>query len=83
MDKLNVKALALAGGVSWGFYMLLVGWTAMFGWGTRFVSAMSSVYIGFRPTFLGAIVGAIWGFLDGAVAGAVIAWIYNLAAKKR
>jgi hypothetical protein len=83
MNKLNIKALCLAGGVLWGFYMLFIGWFAwLLGWGTAFVVTMSSVYIGFTPTFLGGVIGAIWGFVDGAVAGAIIAWVYNLAATK-
>jgi hypothetical protein len=83
MGKLNVKALAIAGGVMWGVYMLFIGWFSwLFNWGTNFVVAMSSVYIWFRPTFIGGIIGAIWGFLDGAFAGAIIAWVYNMAAKK-
>jgi hypothetical protein len=84
MDRLNVKALAIAGGVLWGMYMLLIGWAAwLFNWGTGFVVAMSSVYIGFRPTFFGGIVGAVWGFIDGAVAGAIISWVYNSVATKK
>ena len=82
MDRLNIRALALAGGVLWGLYMLFIGWTSMFGWGTNFVVTMSSVYIGFRPTFLGSVIGAMWGFVDGAIAGAIIAWVYNMAAKR-
>ena len=83
MDKLNVRALALAGGVLWGFYMLFIGWSAwLLGWGTDFVVTMSSVYIGFRPTFVGGIVGAIWGFIDGAIAGVIIAWVYNVVPRK-
>jgi hypothetical protein len=83
MEKLNVKALALACGVLWGLYMLCIGWAAwLIAWGTGFVTAMSSVYIGFAPTFLGGIIGAIWGVVDGAVAGAIIAWVYNKAARK-
>ncbi len=82
MSKLDIKALALAGGVLWGLYMLCLGFMAMFGWGTSFLSVMSSIYIGFRPTFPGAIVGGLWGFLDGAVAGGIIAFVYNLTARK-
>ena len=82
MDRLNIRALALAGGVLWGLYMLFIGWASMFGWGTNFVATMSSLYIGFRSTFIGSIIGAIWGFVDGAIAGAIIAWVYNMAAKK-
>ena len=84
MNRLNVKALAIAGGVLWGIYMLCIGWSSwLVGWGSAFVAAMSSVYIGFRPTLLGGIIGAVWGFLDGAVAGAIIAWVYNAVAKEK
>ncbi len=83
MNRLDVKALALAGGVLWGLYMLCAGWFAwLFHWGTAFVSTMTSVYIGFGPSFLGGIIGGVWGFVDGAVAGAIIAWVYNIAAKR-
>lgn len=77
MEKLNVKALAAGLGAVWGLYMLFAGWASMFGWGTKFVDVMSSVYIGFAPTFSGGIIGAIWGFFDAAVAGAIIAIVYN------
>lgn len=84
MEKLNIKSLALAGGVLWGLYMLLIGWAAwLFDWGTDFVAMMSSVYIGFNPTFFGGILGAIWGFVDGAIAGVVIAWVYNVAGRQK
>jgi hypothetical protein len=83
MDKLNIKALAIAGGVLWSLYMLLVGWSAwLFNWGTGFVSTMASIYIGFTPTFVGGIIGAVWAFIDGVIAGAVIAWVYNRTAGK-
>jgi hypothetical protein len=84
MDRLNVKALTIAGGILWSLYMLCIGWASwLIGWGTGFVTAMSSVYIGFRPTFFGGIIGAVWAFLDGAVAGAIIAWVYNRVAKPK
>jgi len=82
MERLNVKALAIAIGVSWGALMLCVGWTSIFGWGTNFVEIMSSVYIGFKPSFIGGIIGAIWGLVDGLIGGAIIAIVYNLIAKK-
>ena len=37
---------------------------------------------GLCPTFLGGIIGAIWAFIDGAIAGAIIAWVYNKVAPK-
>ncbi len=77
MEKLNVKALAIGLGVSWGSAMLFLGWASMFGWGIKFVEIIASVYIGFAPSFIGGIIGAIWGFFDGAIGGAIIAFVYN------
>jgi len=82
MDRLNVKALAVAAGVSWGGCMLLAGWAAALGWGVKFVEVMGSVYLGFAPSFLGGILGAVWGFVDGAIGGAVVALVYNLVSGK-
>ena len=83
MAKLNVKAAAIALGAAWGIYMLSLGWMAMFGWGADFVKLMSSVYIGFAPSFLGGIIGGIWAFVDGFVGGAIIAWVYNAVAASK
>ncbi|VVB85336.1 Uncharacterised protein [uncultured archaeon] len=63
--------------------MLFVGWASIFGWGTKFVDVMSSVYIGFTPSFLGGIIGAVEGFFDGAIGGAIIAFVYNAVAERK
>ncbi len=83
MGKLNVKASAVALGASWAICVLFLGWVSIFGWGIKFVEMMSSIYIGFAPTFLGGIIGAGWAFIDGAIGGAIIAFVYNAVAKKR
>ncbi len=83
MDKINVKALAIAFGVTWSIAMLISAWAAIFGWAGKIVEVMGSVYIGYEPTFLGGIIGAVWGFLDGAIGGALIAWIYNFSSKRK
>ncbi len=83
MEKLSVKSLALGLGISCAAYMLFLGWVAAFGWGADLVGVISSLYIGFAPTFLGGIIGAVWGFFDGAIGGAIIALVYNLFAKKK
>ncbi len=83
MDKINVKGLAIALGLTWSSGMLISGWAAMFGWAGKIVDVMASVYIGFAPTFLGGIIGAAWGFLDGAIGGAIVALIYNFVSKKK
>lgn len=82
MKGLNVKAAAIAFGVSWGLGMLVLGWVSMFGWGTELVETMTFLYIGYSPTFLGGIIGALWGFVDGAIWGAIIAFTYNFIVKR-
>jgi hypothetical protein len=77
MDKLRVKKVALAAGITWGIYMLLCGWTAIFGWGDSIVGVFSSIYLGYSASFLGGILGGIWGFFDGLIAGAIFAFVYN------
>ena len=81
MTRLSPNALGVAIGVLWAVYVLSVGITAMFGWGTALVSAISSLYIGYGPSILGAVIGALWGFVDGYIAGLVIGWLYNKLAK--
>jgi hypothetical protein len=83
MERLNKKGLAVALGTSWAICMLFAGWASIFGWGTKFVEVMSSIYIGYKPTFLGGIIGAVWGFIDGAIGGLIIAIVYNTVIKKK
>ena len=41
------------------------------------ITLFSKVYRGFDRTLLGAVFGAFWGFIDGAMSGLLIAWVYN------
>ena len=83
MQKLDVKAFALAAGISWGVYMLLLGWMAIDGYAVGMVQAIGSLYIGFKPGFIGGIIGGIFGFFDGAIGGLIMALLYNAMIKKR
>jgi hypothetical protein len=81
MNNCQPLALGVAIGVLWAIYVVFVGIAAMFGWGNAIVDALASLYIGYAATIIGAIIGAVWAFVDGFIAGVVIAWIYNLVAK--
>ncbi|MCL5017276.1 MAG: bacteriophage holin [Patescibacteria group bacterium] len=81
-SKLNVRAFAFAWGLSFGLYFLILGWTAMFGWGNQIVEVASSLYIGYAPTFWGGIIGGIWAFADWTLGAAIVALIYNAAVKE-
>ena len=77
-----MRGLATAFGVTWSICMLFAGLASMFGWCTKFIEVMSSIYIGLKPTFLGSIIGVVWGLSDGVVGGLLIALIYNAVVKK-
>jgi hypothetical protein len=78
--KLNVKALAFSLAITWAFTMLCLGWVSMFGWGYEAMDVAASFYIGYGPTFEGGLIGAVWGFFDGLIGGAIIGWLYNWIA---
>ncbi|UCG35297.1 MAG: bacteriophage holin [Candidatus Omnitrophota bacterium] len=77
MAKLSIKGLALSFGISWSILMILLGIAAMFGWGEGMLACMSTLYIGYQATVFGIIIGAAWGFIDGAIFGAIVAFFYN------
>ena len=83
--KLDVKGFALTFGLVWGGAMLLVGVANSLGgdYGQAFLAVMASVYPGYSATgnVGDAIVGALYGLVDGAVGGAILAWIYNRLSK--
>ncbi|HEU64086.1 MAG: hypothetical protein KR126chlam4_01015 [Candidatus Anoxychlamydiales bacterium] len=82
MNKLNIKAFTLTCGITWGLFMLFLAWVSSFGWGIRDVSVIAGLYLGYEPTFLGGIVGALWGFVDGAIGGFILSYFYNIFLKK-
>jgi len=76
--KLNVKALALAAGIVWGLAIfLLTYWFLIFGYPGDSLSKLANVYFGYSVTWYGGFVGLIWGFVDGLIGGALLAWLYN------
>ncbi len=78
MAKLDVKALGLTLGIVWGAAMFIMGVMAMFfNYGDGFVKALGSLYIGYKATALGSLIGAVWGFIDAGICGVIIAWLYN------
>lgn len=82
MAKLDVKALGLALGITWGVCALLLGLSAVIcGYGVGLVRALGTLYIGYKPTVIGSFIGGIWGFVDAGIGGVLIAWIYNKFTK--
>jgi hypothetical protein len=86
--KLNVKAAALALGLVWGVLAMLLTGLINLIWptyGQGFLDLMASLYPGYKATAsVGQVmVGTLYGLLDGAVCGAVFAWLYNALSSAR
>ena len=82
--KLSVKGLTLAAGIFWALTFFFVAFFNLLSssYGNSFLDVMHSVYPGYKTSggFGGVIVGTLYALVDGAVAGAVFAWIYNRIA---
>ena len=85
--KLSVKGLALAAGLGWAGLILAVGLTNL-GWpgyGVAFLDIPRSLYPGYAALsgFAAVLVGAVYGFCDGAICGAIFAWLYNMLSGQK
>ena len=84
--QLSVKALALAVSILWGGAILFIGLVSLFssGYADEFLRIVSSLYPGFHHSgSLGdLLVGTVFGLIDGAIGGVLIAWLYNFFAKR-
>ncbi len=85
--KFNVTALALTCGLIWGAAILVVASANMVwpGYGRAFLDLAASIYPGYQAgTGAGSIVtGTLYGLVDGAIAGALLGWLYNMLAHRR
>jgi hypothetical protein len=82
--RLSIRGAAVAGGLLWGAALLFVGLInlASPAYGSNFLQVMGSVYPFFHVsrTFGDVVVGGVDGLIDGAIAGLLFAWLYNLFA---
>ena len=85
--RLSVFALASTAGVFWGGAILVVALANLIwpSYGRAFLELAASIYPGYQPgTGWGSVItGTLYGLVDGAVSGAVFAWLYNLLAQRR
>ena len=76
--KLNVKAFALTCGLIWGFGLFfLTWWIIAFDGATGEITLIGRLYRGYTVSPLGSFIGLLWALIDGAVGGAIFAWLYN------
>ena len=79
--KLNVKAFALTCGIIWGVGLFVITWWIIaFSGATEVTTFIGRVYLGYRISPAGSVIGLVWAFVDGLIGGAIFAWLYNLIA---
>ena len=77
--KLSVKALSLTFGILWGLSVFIMTWWILIFEGSYTESTfIGLIYRGYSVTATGSFIGLAWGLVDGAIAGALVAWVYNL-----
>ena len=75
---ISVRSLALTAGIFGATTMFfLAWWLILTGNAEGPPTLIEKIYIGYSFTPLGSFVGAVWGFVDWGIAGAIFAWLYN------
>lgn len=84
--KLDVKGLAYAAAVLLAAVYFLTGLANLVwpGYGAAFLEMTASYYPGYEGPggFVSVVVVSLYALVDGAVAGAALAWLYNRFAAK-
>jgi len=84
--RFSVIPLALTLGLFWGVAILIVAVANMLwpSYGRAFLELVASLYPGYHPSsgLASVITVTLYGLVDGAVGGAVFAWLYNFVARR-
>jgi hypothetical protein len=76
--KLDIRAFALTTGILWGLGLFfLTWWVIAFEGASHDPTLIGRIYRGYDLSPVGSLFGLVWGFVDGAVGGAIFAWLYN------
>ncbi len=80
--KLDVKACAITGALVWGIGLFLITWwVIVLDGATGEATVIARVYRGYSISAVGSVIGLLWAAVDGAICGAIIAWLYNYFAR--
>ena len=79
---MSIRAFALTAGIFGAATMFFLAWWLMLtGNAEGPTTLLERVYIGYSFTPMGSLIGAVWGFFDFPIAGAVAAWLYSKIKK--
>ena len=75
---LNVKAFGTTAGILWGGMVLLLTLLVVIqNDGGEHLKLLDKIYLGYRLSYGGSVVGFLYGFASAFIVGALFAWIYN------
>lgn len=84
--KFKVIVLAITAGVFWGAAILIVSLANLIwpGYGMALLDVVASVYPGYHPgTGIGSVItGTLYALVDGVVAGALFALLFNFVSSR-
>ena len=81
--RLDIKSFALTCALLWGIALFALTWWIMaFEGATGDVTFVGRVYLGYSISPLDSLVGLVWALVDGLIAGAIFAWLYNALANR-
>lgn len=76
--KLDAVKFGLTIGIVWAGAVLGLGlMSEILNWGTPMVQGLGSLYLGYKASPGGILIGTIWAFIDGGIGGLVVAAVYN------
>ena len=80
---MSIRSVGLTTGIFGSASMLfLAWWLILTGNAEGPVTLFERIYIGYSFTPMGSVIGAVWGFVDFGIAGALFAWLYNCINKR-
>ena len=81
-NMLSIRSVALTTGIFGSVAMFfLAWWLIIIGNAEGPTTLFERIYIGYSFTPMGSVIGAVWGFVDWGIAGAIFAWLYNFINK--
>ncbi len=79
---MSIRSIALTAGIFGAASMFLIAWWLILNGNAEGpTTLLERMYIGYSFTPLGSVIGALWGFIDFAIGGALAAWLYQKIKK--
>ena len=80
---MSIRSVGLTAGIFGAASMFFLAWWLIFtGNAEGPITLFERIYIGYSFTPVGSVIGAVWGFVDFGIAGALFAWLYNCINKR-